>query len=120
LTYKAGEFQLSMSLFSPPTPTTVNPVALNQQELLEFQKANLALMQELIISSELRQRQELIQTISKFNQKMDAQRVNDLSIIGRGFEDIQLHTANRLEKTDFIINNLLRLASESTDAGYDR
>lgn len=117
LTYKAGEFKLSMSLFSRPEQSEVTPVALNQQALQELQKVNLALMQELIISSELRQRQELIQTISRLNQKIDAQRLNDLSLIGRGFEELNVQTVNRLERTDYILNNLLRLTSmESSDA----
>jgi len=117
LTYKAGEFKLSMSLFSRPAQTEVTPVALNQQAIQELQKANLALMQELIISSELRQRQELIQTISRLNQKIETQRLNDLSLIGRGFEELNVQTVNRLERTDYILNNLLKLATmESSDA----
>ncbi len=117
LTYKAGEFKLSMSLFSRPAQPEVTPVALNQQALQELQKANLALMQELIIFSELRQRQELIQTISRLNQKIETQRLNDLSLIGRGFEELNVQTVNRLERTDYILNNLLRLTSmESPDA----
>ncbi|MBN2089803.1 zf-HC2 domain-containing protein [candidate division KSB1 bacterium] len=117
LTYKAGEFKLSMSLFSRSEQSEIAPVALNQQALQELQKANLALMQELIISSELRQRQELIQTISRLNQKIETQRLNDLSLIGRGFEELNVQTVNRLERTDYILNNLLRLTSmESPDA----
>lgn len=117
LTYQAGEFKLSMSLFSRPSQASINPVTFNEQQLMELQKANLALMQKLIISSEIRQRQELIQTIAQLNQKIDAQRLNDLSIIGRGFEELNVQTVNRLERTDYILNNLLKLASmESIDA----
>ena len=109
ISYRKGEFKMSLGLFSkPPAKTTVDD-ALTQQLIQKLQQENFYLTSSLIQQSEARQRKELASNILKLKQDFEHQRVEDLNMVGFGLDNIEKNTFRKIESTDKSLNEIIRL-----------
>ena len=109
ISYRKGEFKMSLGLFSKPSARTTVDDALTQQIIQKLQQENFYLTSSLIQQSEDRQRKELASNILKLKQDFEHQRVEDLNMVGFGLDNIEKNTFRKIESTDKSINEIIRL-----------
>ncbi|MCR4439580.1 MAG: zf-HC2 domain-containing protein [bacterium] len=105
VSYKGGGFEFSASLWRRPAP------AISREEVLALQKATLAMVQEMVQSSEQRQRLDFARALQEFAREVAMQRQADLGLVGRGLEELHMRTLTRLERTDRFLEELARFAA---------
>lgn len=109
ISYRQGEFNIRMGLFSKPTPLQATDNLATQQLLERLQKDNYILMSSLIQQSETRQRKEIASALIQLRQDVERQRVEDLSLVGFGLDNVEKNTVRQMRKTDNSLNELIRL-----------
>ena len=109
ISYRKGEFKMSLGLFSKPSAKATVDDALTQQLIQKLQQENFYLTSSLIQQSEARQRKELASNILKLKQDFEHQRVEDLNMVGFGLDNIEKNTFRKIESTDKSINEIIRL-----------
>lgn len=109
IVYRQGEFNVRMGLFSKPTPLQTTDNLATQQLLEQLQKDNYILMNSLIQQSETRQRKEIASALIQLRQDVERQRVEDLSLVGFGLDNVEKNTVRQMRKTDNSLNELIRL-----------
>ena len=111
ISYRQGEFNVRMGLFSKPTPQPTTDNLATQQLLERLQKDNYILMSSLIQQSETRQRKEIASVLIQLRQDVERQRVEDLSLVGFGLDNVEKNTFRQIRRTDNSLNELIRLIS---------
>ncbi|MBC7188238.1 MAG: zf-HC2 domain-containing protein [Calditrichaeota bacterium] len=104
VSYKDGSLQFSASLWRRPAP------AVTREEVLALQRATLAAVQDMVQSSEQRQRADFARALQEFARDVELQRQADLGLVGRGLEELHIRTLTRLDRTDRFLEELARLA----------
>ena len=115
VSYRDGAFDLRLSLLPrPASSTAADSVAADRyvtsEVLAQVQQQNYRLMQELIEASETRQMEFVTSSLSQFAAEVEAQRRQDLRLVDRGLEAVQVTTEKRLDQTHEILGDLIRLA----------
>ena len=108
ISYKSGEFNISMSLFSQPQEQSTQEAVPTKEWVEEFQKQNYYLMNSLIQQSEARQKTEWSNTLAQFNQNLERQRYNDLQVLGAGLDNIEKTTFQQIKRTENSLNDWIR------------
>jgi len=108
ISYKAGEFSVSMSLFSQPEQQPTQAAIPSAEWVEEFQKQNYYLMNSLIQQSEARQKNEWNASLAQFNQNLEQRRYNDLRILGAGLDNIERTTSQKIRSTENSLNEWIR------------
>jgi len=111
ISYRQGEFNVRLGLFSKPTPQPTTDNLATQQLLERLQKDNYILMSSLIQQSETRQRKEIASVLIQLRQDVERQRVEDLSLVGFGLDNVEKNTFRQIRRTDNSLNELIRLIS---------
>ena len=109
ISYRKGEFKMSLGLFSKPSAKATVDDALTQQLIQKLQQENFYLTSSLIQQSEARQRKELASNILKLKQDFEHQRIEDLNMVGFGLDNIEKNTFRKIESTDKSLNEIIRL-----------
>ncbi|MFZ5519524.1 MAG: anti-sigma factor family protein [Candidatus Zhuqueibacterota bacterium] len=108
ISYKSGEFSISMSLFSQPQQQPAQAAVPSKEWVEEFQKQNYYLVNSLIQQSEARQKTEWNTTLAQFNQNLEQRRYNDLQILGAGLDNIEKTTSQKIRSTEHSLNEWIR------------
>ncbi len=109
ISYRQGEFKMSMGLFSKSSEQAADNNLLTQQFIEKLQQENYYLTNSLIQQSELRQRKELAANILKLKQDFERRRVEDLNLVGFGLDNIEKKTYRQIERTDKSLNEIIQL-----------
>ena len=114
-TYTQGDFSLKLSLLPRSAPESIvsqdpwaAPVA--RREFSEWQQQSLQLIKEMLHVVEERQRGELDLALAQLAQNMDRQRRQDLHLVGKGLEVVELSTEDRFRRNDEILQRLFTMA----------
>jgi hypothetical protein len=111
ISYRQGEFKMSMGLFSRPSSQEKADNLLNQEFVEQLHQENYYLMNSLIDQSEARQRKEMAATILRLRQDFERQRVEDLNLVGFGLDNVERNTYRQIKRTDNSLNELIQLIS---------
>lgn len=111
ISYRQGEFKMSMGLFSKPSSKTIADDVLTQQLLEKLQTENYYLTNTLIQQSETRQKKELASAILRLKQDFEHQRIEDLNLVGYGLDNIERNTFREIKRTDKSLNEIIQLIS---------
>ncbi len=109
MSYRQGEFKMSMGLFSKPSEQAAANDLLTQQFIEKLQQENYYLTNSLIQQSEIRQRKELASSILKLKQDFERRRVEDLNLVGFGLDNIEKKTYRQIQRTDKSLNEIIQL-----------
>lgn len=109
ISYRQGEFKMSMGLFSRSVTPKQAENALTQEFIDQWRKENYYLMSSLIQQSEERQRKERTSEILRLRQDLAQQRIEDLNLVGLGLDNIEQNTFRQLKRTDTNLNELMQL-----------
>jgi len=109
ISYRQGEFKMSMGLFSKPASQQQPENVLTQEFLNQWREDNYYLMSSLIQQSEQRQRKERTSNILQLRQEFARQRIEDLNLVGLGLDNIEQTTVRQLKRTDSNLNELIQL-----------
>ncbi|MBN2357141.1 zf-HC2 domain-containing protein [candidate division KSB1 bacterium] len=110
ISYKEGDFKVSMSLWSKAPDLPEDAVVLTRDQWLQMQQAQLLQMEEFILQSEARQRLLVGQAIQQLAIKIDEQRKNDLQLVEQGLQRMNYQTAYRFAETDRALSEMLQYA----------
>ena len=108
ISVKNGNFELSASLFSRPVQPSTEMAPITEAALTEFQMQNIALFERLIRENEELRQAEIARKFADLVRTGDYQRNADLRLLGKGFDEVQLNTIRRLERTDQRLNDIMR------------
>lgn len=109
ISFKDGNFKLSMGLLSHPARQE-NPNDLYAQQMVEqLLNENIRLTRSLIQESETRQRKELTYALLILQNDIVHQRYQDMNLIEYGFDSIQKNTYQQIQQIDDTLNKLIRL-----------
>lgn len=108
-----GRWQIRMSLHAqPPAPALPEgAIVMTRQDLLAMEQGRWQAIQAYVAQSEIKQQKELTQAISRLARAVQAQRTQDLQLVGKGFAVMGEETAQRFQLTDQMLTEVLRLAS---------
>lgn len=109
ISYRQGEFQMSMGLFSKPATQLTQDDVLTKQVLEKLQQENYYLMSTLLQQSEARQRKEIAATVLQLRQDFERQRVEDLNLVGYGLNNIEQNTNRQIQQTGRSLNEIIQL-----------
>ena len=109
ISYRQGEFKLSMGLLSKPSSQENPENSLTQEFLDQWQKENYFLVNSLIQQSELKQKKETASAILQLRQDLERQRIEDMSLVGYGLDNIERNTYHQIRRTDNSLNELIQL-----------
>lgn len=116
ISWENGHFSLKTSLWPHAEKEQAQQSAITKNNLIEFQKDQILLMNQLIEASEAKQRRELILTLADFTQELEHRRQSDLMLVGTSMEQLQLQTNQRLQLTNESINGLFKLINVQSTA----
>jgi len=108
ISYRQGEFKMSLGLFSKPADRGTTVSTVDPQWVEQLQKQNYYLMNSLIQQSEQRQRKELASAVLQLRQELERQRIEDLNLVGFGLDDIKQTTYRQIRRTDESLNQLMK------------
>jgi hypothetical protein len=74
----------------------------------QLREQNLQLINQVMLANREQQRREMARTLAQFAQEVHRQRENDLLLVGRGLEQVQQMTDTRLQRTNEVLNSLIR------------
>lgn len=106
ISYRQGEFKMSMGLFSKPAP---QDDVLTTEVVKKLQEENYYLMSTLLQQSEARQRKEIAATVLQLQQNFERQRVEDLNLVGYGLNNIEQNTNRQIQQTGRSLNEIIQL-----------
>lgn len=109
ISFADGNFRLKMSLWPKPEPVQVLNQPITENDLLTFKKDQLFLMNQLIETSEAKQRRDMLLSFTDFAQEMERQRKSDMMLVGTSLEQLQYQTRKRLRRTDQSIDGLIKI-----------
>lgn len=111
---KVGNGQLSVTFGENESTTQIS----NSQELVtalqKAQQDNLYLTSQLIKDSEARQRSLFISKMNELSDMMDQQRLTDLQLVGESLNRIDRRNTYQFDRTNSILQGLVRTASSSS------
>jgi len=110
LEYGQGRMRLQWSLGEAPDSLEA---PLTRAEFLLAQQQSQDLLQQVIAADRIQQRHELEQVLAQFAAHLDQQRQEDLKLVAQGLEAMDWSTADRLSRTEGLLQQLLVAA-----AGY--
>lgn len=105
--YDNGQFTYRAGL--APRPVIALNEEAKQQLLAEIQRENQATIARMVQTGYEQQREELDQTLVTLASELQRQRQNDLILVGRGIDEIRQSTDTRLQQTNRIIDQLIRV-----------
>lgn len=108
ISYRRGEFDLRMGLFSKPSSRQNADRYLTREFVEQLQQENYYLMTSLIEQTEAKQRKEMASAILQLRQDFERKRLEDLNLVGVGLNNIEQQTIRQLRKTDNSLNELIR------------
>lgn len=113
-----GRWQIHMSLRAqPPAPALPEgAIVMTRQDLLDLEQRRWQAIQAYVAQSEVKQQKEMTQAISRLARAVQAQRTQDLQLVGKGFAVMGEETAQRFELTDQMLTQVLRLASSEPES----
>jgi len=109
ISYRQGEFKMSMGLFSKPSSQQKTDELFAQEFVERLQKENYYLMNSLIQQNEAKQQKEIATAILQLRQDFERKRIEDLNLVGFGLDNIERNTYHQLKKTDNSLNELIHL-----------
>ena len=107
LSRSSDRLQVHVSLLPRPTATP----ELDSSLVRQLREQNLQLINQVLLANRTQQRQEMARTLAQFAQEVHRQRENDLVLVGRGMEHMQQLTDTRLQRTNEVLNSLIRTAT---------
>lgn len=107
--YQNGNLQLRLSL-ARPAPSS-QPVYVTQAELRQIQNDNLILIRQLFEANNLEQQQLVQRTLAQLALDLEQRRRQDLNLVARSLDNVHYGTKIRLDRTDQVLNNLIRLTA---------
>lgn len=107
INYQNGQFTYRAGLTPRPIITLTEEA--KSQLAAELQRENRELISRLVQASYEQQRQEFDRTLVGLATDFHRQRQNDLQLVGRSFEEIRQNTDSRLQQTNRIIDQLIRV-----------
>jgi hypothetical protein len=108
ISYRQGEFNMSMGLFSKPSSQQNTENYLTQEFIEQLQKENYYLMSTLLQQSEANQRKEMASAILQLRQDFETKRIEDLNLVGVGLNSVEENTVRQLKRTDNSLNEIIR------------
>lgn len=115
ISYRQGEFKMTMGLFSKTATQQPTDELLTKEFVEQLQNQNYYLTNSLIQQSEARQRKEIATAILQIRQDFERKRIEDLNLVGFGLDNIEQNTFRQLKRTDNSLNELIRYISEQKD-----
>lgn len=109
ISYRQGEFKLSMGLFSKPAPQTTQDEALTKQLVEKLQQENYYLMNTLVQQSEVRQQKAIATAVLQLRQDFERKRLEDLNMVGYGLNNLEQTTSRQIQQTGRSLNELIQL-----------
>jgi len=107
INYQNGQFSYRAGL--APRPAIELTEEAKSQLAAELQRENRELISRLVQASYEQQRQEFDRTLVGLATDLHRQRQNDLQLVGRSFDEIRQNTDSRLQQTNRIIDQLIRV-----------
>lgn len=107
INYQNGQFTYRAGL--TPRPVMTMSEEAKSRLAAELQSENRELITRLVQAGYEQQRQELDRTLVGLATDLHRQRQNDLQLVGRSFEEIRQSTDSRLQQTNRIIDQLIRV-----------
>lgn len=110
--YQDGDLSIRLSLMprsegaQDPEPIPTDAVV-SREEFQAWQRESLALVQELIAASADRQERAFRATLVEFARELEAQRRQDLHLVGQGLEVVQESAEHRFRQTDELLHRLI-------------
>ena len=108
ISYRQGEFNMSMGLFSEPASRQQTDNYLTKEFIDQLQKENFYLMSTLLEQSEAKQRKEMASAILQLRQDFETKRLEDLNLVGVGLNNIEENTVRQLRRTDNSLNEIIQ------------
>ena len=108
ISYRQGEFNMSMGLFSKPSPQQNTDSYLTKEFIEQLQKENYYLVSTLLEQSETKQRKEMASAILQLRQDFETKRIEDLNLVGVGLNSVEENTVRQLRRTDNSLNEIIR------------
>jgi hypothetical protein len=114
--YTDGNLSVKLSLF----PLQSERVAAIQPDSLEFvtqpqfdawQAEHVQFVRNMLADLETRHRRESHSLLTELVEDIEHQRQQDLRVVGRGLEAVQLSSENRLRQTNAVLSQLIRHTS---------
>jgi len=112
ISYRQGEFNVSMGLFSKPSPQQNMDNYLTKEFIDQLQQQNYYLMSTLLQQSEAKQRKEIAAAILQLRQDFETKRIEDLNLVGIGLNSVEENTVRQLRRTDNSLNEIIRYINE--------
>jgi len=109
ISWEDGHFAFKMSLWPRSESTQFQESAITKNDLIEFQKDQILLMNKLIDASEAKQRREMILTLTDFTQEIERKRKSDFIVLGTSMEQLQFQTDQQLQLTNQSLDGLFKL-----------
>lgn len=114
--YTDGKLSVKMSLFARQSPpvTPIEPDSakfVTQPQFEAWQEEHVQFVQTMLADLEARQRRESRLLLTELVEDIERQRQQDLRVVGRGLEAVQLSNENRFRRTSAVLNQLLMQAS---------
>ena len=95
ISFADGNFRLKMSLWPKSEPVQVLNQPITENDLLTFKKDQLFLMNQLIETSETKQRRDMLLSFTDFAQELERQRKSDMVLVGTSLEQLQYQTRKK-------------------------
>jgi len=114
--YFDGTLSVKLSLWpqqSQSVTTTPEDSAkfVTQTQFDAWKEAHMTTVQDMLAEMEGRQRRESRLLLTELLQDIERQRQQDLRVVGRGLDAVQLSSENRFRRTSAVLNQLLMQAS---------
>ena len=109
ISYRQGEFKMSLGLFSKPAQQTSQDDLSTKQVVEKLQQENYYLMSTLLQQSEARQQKEIATAVLQLRQDFERQRVEDLNLVGYGLNNIEQNTSRQIQQTGRSLKELIQL-----------
>lgn len=109
ISYRQGEFNMSMGLFSRPASQTSQDDVLTKQLVEKLQQENYYLMSTLLQQTEARQQKAIATAVLQLRQDFERKRVEDLNMVGYGLNNLEQNTSRQIQQTGRSLNELIQL-----------
>lgn len=116
VSYTEGNLSVKLSLFPQPSQPVTESAAdsvqyVTRPQFEAWQEDHVTAVEDLLAEVETRQRRESRVLLAELLQEIERQRQQDLRVVGRGLEAVQLTNEDRFRRTSAVLNQLLMQAS---------
>lgn len=107
--YQNGNWDIQLGLAR--RPASAPPIYATRAELLQTQNENILLIRQLLEANNLEQQQLVQRTLAQLALDLEQRRRQDLSLVARSLDNVHYGAKIRLDRTDQVLNNLIRLTA---------